>query len=414
LLGGRLADLLGRRRLFVTGLALFAASSLLCGLAWSEGSLIAFRAVQGLGGALLAPAALSLLMTTFTEGRGRNLAIGVWAAASGSGGAAGVLLGGVLTSYLSWPWIFLVNVPVGLAVVALTPRFIGEAKRIDGARHFDVAGAVSVTSALMIFVYALTYATQHSWGSAVTLGLLAASAILLASFVVIERRAASPLMPLDIFKVRTLAAGNVITVILASVAFSTFFLLALYLQQVEHYSAAQTGVAFTAIALPIATLSNVVGPLVRRVGARPVLVLGLLLIVISESLMMRLPLHLNYMVDLLPAFLLLGVGMSLSGVSVTIASLAGVSPADSGIASGIANTARQVGGAVGLAVVSTIAASYGGVDAAELVHGFRVAFVALFGLGIAAIAIAAFFLVPREPVAQREEIVEASALAEAA
>ena len=291
LLGGRLGDLYGRRRLFMIGLLVFVAGSALSGLAWSSGSLIAFRAVQGLGGALFAPAGLSLLMTTFTEGRGRNLAIGVWAAASGSGGAAGVLLGGVLTSYLSWPWIFLVNVPVGLAVVALTPRFIGEAKRIEGARHFDLAGAVTVTSSLMIFVYALTYATQHSWGSPVTLGLLAGSAVLLAAFVGVERRAASPLMPLDIFRVRTLAAGNVITVILASIAFSTFFLLALYLQQVEHYSAAQTGVAFTAIALPIATLSNVVGPLVRRVGARPVLALGLLLIVLAESLLMRLPVH---------------------------------------------------------------------------------------------------------------------------
>src|SRR5215218_7334438 len=404
LLGGRLGDLYGRRRMFIAGLLLFAAGSALAALAWSSASLIAFRALQGLGGALFAPAGLSLLMTTFTEGRGRNLAIGVWAAASGSGGAAGVLLGGVLTSYLSWPWIFLVNVPVGLAVVAMTPRFIGEARRIDGARHFDVAGAVSVTSALMIFVYSLTYATQHSWGSAVTLGLLAISAALLASFVVIERRAAAPLMPLEIFKVRTLAAGNLITVILASIAFSTFFLLALYLQQVQGYSAAQTGVAFTAIALPIATLSNLVGPLVRRVGARPVLVLGLLLIVLAESLLMRLPVHVAYAVDLLPSLLLMGVGMSLAWVSVTIASLAGVSPADSGIASGISNTARQVGGAVGLAVVSTIAASYGGADAAGLTHGFHVAFGALLGLSLLAVAVSAVFLGPRRPEATPEAL----------
>ncbi|MBA3842427.1 MAG: MFS transporter [Actinobacteria bacterium] len=414
LLGGRLGDLYGRRRLFMIGLLVFAAGSALSGLAWSSGSLIAFRAAQGLGGALFAPAGLSLLMTTFTDGRDRNLAIGVWGAASGSGGAAGVLLGGVLTSYLSWPWIFLVNVPVGLAVVALTPRFITESKRLQGSRHFDIAGAGTVTSALMIFVYALTYATQHAWSSPVTIALLALSAALLTAFVWVERRAAAPLMPLSIFKVRTLAAGNVITVILASVAFSSFFLLALYLQQVEHFSAAQTGLAFTAIALPIATVSNFVGPLVRRVGPRPVLVAGLLLIVASEGLLMRLPVHSRYVVDLLPPFLLMGFGMSLSWVSVTIASLAGVSPADAGVASGISNTARQVGGAIGLAVVSTIAASYGGVDAAELVHGFRVAFVALFGLGIFGIAIAAFFLVPREPVAQREETADPPLLAEAA
>ena len=384
------------------GLLVFVAGSALSGLAWSSGSLIAFRAVQGLGGALFAPAGLSLLMTTFTEGRGRNLAIGVWAAASGSGGAAGVLLGGVLTSYLSWPWIFLVNVPVGLAVVALTPRFIGEAKRIDGARHFDVAGAVSVTSSLMIFVYALTYATQHSWGSAVTLGLLAARPSCSPSFVAIERRAASPLMPLDIFKVRTLAAGNVITVILASVAFSTFFLLALYLQQVEHYSAAadRRRVHGDRPADRDAVERRRPARAARRrpAGARARAAADRDL---AESLMMRLPVHVNYVVDLLPALLLMGVGMSLSWVSVTIASLAGVSPADSGIASGISNTARQVGGAVGLAVVSTIAASYGGVDAADVVHGFRVAFDVLFVLSLVAVVVAAAFLTPREPQAGR-------------
>jgi EmrB/QacA subfamily drug resistance transporter len=403
LLGGRLGDLYGRRRLFMIGLGVFALGSALSAAAWSEGSLIGFRALQGLGGALFAPAGLSLLMTTFGEGKGRNLAIGFWSAASGSGGAAGVLLGGVLTSYLSWPWIFLVNVPVGLAVLALAPRFIGEVKRVEGLRHFDVAGATSVTAALMIFVYALTYGAEHAWTSPVTVGLLLVSAVLLASFVDIERRAASPLMPLSIFRVRTVAAGNLVTVVLASVAFSTFFLLALYLQQANDYSPAQTGVAFTAIALPIATLSNFVGPLVRRVGARPVLVLGLLLIVISQSLLLRLPVHVDYVVDLLPAFLLMGVGMSLSWVSVTIASLAGVSPADAGIASGISNTARQIGGAIGLAVVSTIAASYGGVDPAELVHGFRLAFGVLFGLSLVAVVVAAVFLVSRE---ERVEAIE--------
>ena len=398
LLGGRLGDLYGRRRTFVIGLLVFAGGSALAALAWSSASLIAFRGLQGAGGALFAPAGLSLLMTTFADGRDRNLAIGVWGAASGSGGAVGVLLGGVLTSYLSWPWIFLVNVPVGLAVAALAPRFIAEAKRLQGRRHFDLAGATSVTASLMLFVYALTYATQHGWSSPVTVGLLAVSAALLGTFVLIERRAESPLMPLSIFGVRTLAAGNVITVVLASVAFSTFFLLALYLQQVERYSAAQTGLAFTAIALPIATLSNFVGPLVRRFGPRPVLVLGLLLMVAAESLLMRLPVHGTYVVDLLPAFLLMGVGMALSWVPVTIASLAGVSPADAGIASGISNTARQVGGAVGLAIVSTIAAGYGGVGAAGLAHGFHVAFGALLGLSLLAVGVTAVFLVPRETI----------------
>ena len=392
LLGGRLGDLFGRRRVFILGLLVFAAGSGLAALSWSAGSLIAFRALQGVGGALFAPAGLSLLMTTFAEGKGRNTAIGVWGAASGSGGAAGVLLGGVLTSYLSWPWIFLVNVPVGVAVAALAPRYLAEGKLLGGTRHFDVLGASSVTASLMLFVYGLTYGTEHAWTSPVTLVVLGLSAALLAAFVVVERRAASPLMPLGIFRVRTLAAGNVITVALASVAFSTFFLLALYLQQVEGYSAAETGLAFTAIALPIATLSNVVGPLVRRVGPRPVLVLGLLLVVLSQALLMRLPDHSSYAVDLLPAFLLMGFGMSLSWVSVTIASLAGVSPADAGIASGISNTARQIGGAVGLAAASTIAATYGSVDA---VHGYRVAFGVMFALTLVAAGVAAVGLTPR-------------------
>src|SRR4051794_19778412 len=395
LLGGRLGDLYGRRRMFIIGLLVFAAGSALAALSWSAGSLIAFRGLQGLGGALFAPAGLSLLMTTFSQPRERNLAIGVWGAASGSGGAAGVLLGGVLTSYLSWPWIFLVNVPVGIAVAALSPRLIDEGKRLRTTRHFDVGGAISITASLMIFVYALTYATQHAWTAPVTIGLLAVAATLLVAFVSIERRAASPLMPLSIFAVRTLAAGNLITVVLASVAFSSFFLLALYLQQVEHYSAAQTGLAFTAIALPVAILSNVVGPLVRRVGARPLLVIGLLLIASALAYLLRLPVHSEYAADLLPAFLLMGVGMALSWVPVTIASLAGVSPADAGIASGISNTARQVGGAVGLAVVSTIAATYGGGDAAALTHGFHVAFGALLGLSLVAVVVTAVFLRPR-------------------
>jgi EmrB/QacA subfamily drug resistance transporter len=405
LLGGRLGDLFGRRRMFVTGLLVFAGGSALAALAWSSESLIVFRAVQGLGGALFAPAGLSLLMTTFTEGRDRNRAIGVWGAASGSGGAAGVLLGGVLTSYLSWPWIFLVNVPVGIAVAALSPRFISGGKRLRTKRHFDFAGATSVTASVMLFVYALTYATQHSWSAPITIALLAVSGALLAGFVIIERSTASPLMPLSIFRVRTLAAGNVITAILASVAFSGFFMMALYMQQVEHYSAAQAGAAFTAIALPIAVLSNFVSPLVRRVGARFVLVSGLALIVAAQGILMRLPVHGHYVTDMLPAFLLLGVGMALSWVPVTIASLAGVLPADSGIASGISNTARQVGGAVGLAAVTTIAAGNRGVGAAGLTHGFQLAFGLLLGLSVLAIGITVVFLFPRN-TAQAHEAVE--------
>ena len=208
LLGGRLADLLGRRRMFVSGLALFAAASLLCGLAWSEASLVAFRGLQGLGGALLAPAALSLLMTTFTAPRERNLALGIYGAASGSGAAAGVLLGGLLTSYLSWSWIFFVNVPVGLAAIALTPLLLRESRAQVLHRHFDLAGAASVTAGLMLLVYAMTRATTEGWSSPVIVALLSVSAVLLVAFVAIEARSRSPLLPLRLFRLRTLSVAN--------------------------------------------------------------------------------------------------------------------------------------------------------------------------------------------------------------
>jgi EmrB/QacA subfamily drug resistance transporter len=414
LLGGRIADLFGRRRVFAVGVLVFVIGSALCGLAWSSGSLIAFRALEGFGGALFAPAGLSLLMTTFPEGQGRARAIAFWGAASGSGGAAGVLLGGVLVSYLSWPWIFLINVPVGLAVVALVPRYLAEAKRLDGKRHFDVAGAVTVTASLMLFVYALTSASQHGWGSGLTSVAFAASAALLTAFVGIERRAPAPLMPLGIFRVRTLAAGNVVTVALASIAFSNFFLLALYMQQVLGYSAAQNGLAFLAVALPIAVISNAAAPLVRRFGPRPVLAVGLALIVGSEAWLLRLPTNGHYGYDLLPAFLLMGIGMALSWVPVTIASLAGVSPADAGIASGITNTSRQIGGALGLAVVTTIASAKSGETAATLTHDFHQAFVVLFALVVAALAVAVVFLHDRRAPAAAVESQPDAVLADAA
>src|SRR5438046_2700249 len=235
MLGGRLADVFGRRRVFMLGLAVFSVSSLLCGVSWSEGSLIAFRAVQGLGGALFAPAGLSILMTTFAEGAERNRALGIWGAASGSGGAAGVLLGGLLTSYLSWSWIFFINVPVGIALIAVAPLLLEESRIDSMHRHFDVAGAASITSGLMLLVYALTRATQNGWTTGGTLALFAASAALVVGFVVIELRAAAPLLPMRIFRLRTLSAANATAVVIASVAFSEFFMLTLYLQDVLDY-----------------------------------------------------------------------------------------------------------------------------------------------------------------------------------
>src|SRR4051812_41180387 len=224
LLGGRMADLLGRRRLFIIGLAIFTVSSLLDGLAWSEGSLIAFRTLQGLGAALLSPAALSILTTTFREGRERNLALGIWGAASGSGGAAGVLLGGALTSALSWSWIFFINVPVGALIFAVSPRLLQESRSEQRHRHFDVAGAVSITSGLMLLVYAMTRATQHGWGTVTTIALLAGSAALIGAFFMIEHRSTAPLLPLRIFRLRTLTASNASGLMLGGAVFSQFFL----------------------------------------------------------------------------------------------------------------------------------------------------------------------------------------------
>ena len=402
LLGGRLADLLGRRRMFVAGLALFAASSLLCGIAWSSGSLVGFRALQGLGGALLAPAALSLLMTTFAEGRDRNRALGIYGAASGSGAAAGVLLGGVITSYLGWSWIFFVNVPVGVAAIALTPFLLRDSRADLPHRHFDVAGAATVTGGLMLLVYALTRAATDGWGSPVTLGLLGGAAALIAGFVVIESRSRSPLLPLRIFRLRALSAANVTMAIVGAVTFSEFFVLTLYVQDVLHYSAVESGVAFSAFALTVVVSSNLAQAVVGRFGFRATLMTGLVLATVSVGLLTRVPVDGRYFWDLFPAFVLGGAGMGFSFVPVTIASLAGVERADAGVASGLVNTSRQIGGAIGLAAISTIAASAASsyaaahglpvASASAVVSGFQTSFVVLGGLLVGAFVVAAVFL----------------------
>ena len=410
LLGGRLADLLGRRRMFVAGLALFALSSLLSGFAWSAASLVGFRAVQGLGGALLAPAALSLLMTTFAEGRERNLALGIYGAASGSGAAAGVLLGGVITSYLGWSWIFFVNVPVGVAAIALTPYLLRESRADHLAhRHFDVAGAASVTSGLMLLVYGLTRATSDGWSSPVTVGLLSGAAALVAAFVAIESRSRSPLLPLRIFRLRALSAANATMALVGAVTFSEFFVLTLYVQDVLHYSAVQSGVAFVAFAFSVVVASNLSQAVVGRIGIRGTLTAGLVLATISLGLLTRVPVDGHYFWDLFPAFVLGGTGLGFSFVPVTIASLTGVGREDAGVASGLVNTSRQIGGAIGLAAVSTIAASAASSyahahsvlasSAPATVNGFQTSFDVLGGLLVAAIVIAGVFLRPaREPV----------------
>ena len=413
LLGGRLADLLGRRRLFVIGLAVFSSASLLCGLAWSEASLIGFRAVQGLGGALLAPAALSLLMTTFAEGRDRNLALGIYGAASGSGAAVGVLLGGVLTSYLSWSWIFFINVPVGAAAIALAPWLLRESRAELPHRHFDFAGAATVTAGLMLLVYAMTRATTDGWGSSVTLGLLAASAALVALFVGIELRTRSPLLPLRIFRLRSLSAANAAMAIVGAAAFSEFFLLTLYLQDVLHYSAVRAGLAFSGFALSVVVASNLAQLVVGRVGTRAALTAGLLASAASVALLTRLPIDGHYFWDLFPAFVLGGAGMGFSFVPVTIAGLAGVQRADAGVASGLINTSRQIGGAIGVAATSAIAATAAATyadshavaasSAAALDHGFRTGLGVVTGLLLVGALIAATLLRSAAPATERVE-----------
>ena len=419
LLGGRLADLLGRRRMFVAGLALFALSSLLCGFAWSSGSLVGFRALQGLGGALLAPAALSLLMTTFAEGRERNLALGIYGAASGSGAAAGVLLGGVLTSYFGWSWIFFVNVPVGLAAIALAPILLRES-RADHLAHLHCAQP-PYHEWLMLLVYGLTRATSDGWSSPVTVGLLSGAAALVAAFVAIESRSRSPLLPLRIFRLRALSAANATMALVGAVTFSEFFVLTLYVQDVLHYSAVQSGVAFVAFALSVVVASNLAQAVVARVGVRATLTSGLVLAAISLGLLTRLPVDGHYFWNLFPAFVLGGTGLGFSFVPVTIASLTGVDRADAGVASGLVNTSRQIGGAIGLAAVSTIAASaassyaqvhsVAAASAPATVNGFQTSFDVLGGLLVAAIVIAGVFL---RPARERAAEVEPTELQEAA
>jgi len=420
LLGGRLADLFGRRRLFMAGLALFTVSSLLDGLAWSEGSLIVFRSLQGLGAALLSPAALSILTTTFREGRERNVALGIWGAASGSGGAAGVLLGGALTSAFSWSWIFFINVPVGALVLGLSPLLLQESRADLRHRNFDLGGAASITGGLMLLVYALTRATQHGWGTAQTVGLLAASGVLIGSFFLIELRSKAPLLPLRIFRLRTLSASNVAGLLMGGAIFAQFFLLTLYMQEVLHYSALKTGVAYIGLTLTIIIFSAVAQALVTRLGVRRVLPAGLALSTAALMLFARLPVDGQYFHDLFPGFMISGLGLALAFVPMSIGALTGVRQADAGIASGLINTTQQIGGAIGVAVATTVATTFttryvdahagtNALSAPALTHGFQVAFYVLAALAGAGALLAALML-ESKPAQTEPELTEDVAL----
>ena len=411
LLGGRAADLLGRRRIFLVGIVVFSLASLLAGLAWSEGSLIGARALQGLGAAVITPAALSILSTTFVEGRERNIALGVWGAVGGFGAAAGVLMGGVLTSALSWSWIFFVNVPVGAVALVFTPILLKES-RDASVRSFDAFGAVSSTAGLSSLVYAITQTSQHGWLSARTLPFFAASALLLVAFVVWELRHPEPLMRLGILRIKTVTGANVAGFILGTATFSMFLMLTLYMQQVLGYGPMKTGVAYLAVAGTAIVWSAVAAQLVTRIGVKPVLAIGMTSLTAGLVYFTQVSVGGSYLGDLLPGFLLIAVGLGLSFVPISIAALAGIEPSEAGLASGLINTSQQIGGALGIAALSTIATTRttdalasGSTHASALVTGFHGAFVAgviMAGIGI----VAALVFIRRDELEQAAENAE--------
>src|SRR5438128_9927814 len=389
LLGGRVADLIGRRRVFMAGVVLFAMASLLGGLATNSGQLIAARAAQGVGAALLSPAALSIVTTTFRDGAERNRALGVWGAVAGSGGAAGVLLGGALTQGPGWEWVFWVNVPIGLIAAAIAPSLIAESRSESETRHFDFAGAVSVTGGLSLLVYALVDANGAGWGSAQTILLLGLSAALLGAFAVIERRSRAPLVPFSIFGLRTVTGANVVGLLTGASLFSMFFFISLYMQQVLGYSAIHAGLSYLPLALAIIISAGIASQLVTRVGFKPILAAGMALIAGGLIWFSQVSVHGSYLTDILGPSLFAGVGLGFAFVPVTIAAVSGVPDREQGLASGMINTAQQVGGALGLAVLSAISTGVIGSshDPATLTKGFQSAFIA--GAGIALLGLLA-------------------------
>jgi EmrB/QacA subfamily drug resistance transporter len=394
LLGGRMSDLLGRRRIFVVGLVLFTVASLACGLASNAGTLIASRAVQGIGAAIISPAALSIVTTTFSEGAERNKALGIWGALGGSGAAVGVLLGGILTKYLGWEWIFFVNVPVGALVFALTRPIVPESHADLGHRRFDATGAVSVTGGLALFVYAISKAPDVGWGSGRTIGLLIASFVILAAFVVWEQRTTAPLVPFSIFRIRTLSGANAVGSLLGATIYANFFILTLYVQQVLGWSALKTGLTFLATAGTTVIWAGIAQALVTKIGPRPVMTIGLAVLSLTVLGYTRLPVDGHYWPDLLPLYLVFALGLAFGFIPVTIAGFIGVPPHQAGLASGLLNTSQQIGGAFGVAITSTIfvsEAKKGHFTPQAFTTGYHWAFAALVGFAAAGALLAFVF-----------------------
>jgi EmrB/QacA subfamily drug resistance transporter len=424
LLGGRLADLLGRRRMFIGGLVLFSLASLAGGLAQSDVWLVAARAVQGLGAAIISPAALSLVTTMFAEGAERNRALGVWGAVAGSGGAAGVLLGGVLTQYAGWEWVLFVNVPIGIAAALLAPRLLPESRDAEGDRVFDLAGATTVTAGLALLVYALVDANNAGWTSTQTLGLGGIALALLAAFVGIEARTRNPLMPFSIFRLRTVRGADIVGLLIGMSLFAMFFFLSLYMQQVLGYDALKTGFSYLPLALNIIVSAGVASQLVTRVGFKPTLVVGLLLIAVGLIWFAQVSPTGGYVSDVLFPSLVVAWGLGLAFVSVTVAAVTGTRPDEAGLASGLINTAQQVGGALGLAILAAVAngrtsdvfASGVRNPAVALTEGFQDAFLVGAGFTLLAAFLAAVLISSRDSrehaeAAQRGEAQPATAVA---
>ena len=405
LLGGRLSDLLGRRRMFMLGLVLFSVASFAGGIAQSEEWLIIARAVQGLGAAIVSPAALSIITTTFAEGSERNRALGIWGAVAGAGGAAGVLLGGILTSGLSWRWVLFVNVPIGLIAAFLAPRTLVESRAENGVNTFDLPGAVTVTAGLSLLVYAIVDTVNIGWGSTTTLLRLAGAALLLVAFVIIELRTRHPLMPFSIFRLRTLRGADIVGLLIGMSLFSMFFFISLYLQDVLHYSPIKTGISYLPLAIGIILSAGAASQLVTRFGFKPPLIAGLLLIAGGLLWFSQVPgSGGSYAADILGPSLLAAAGLGFAFVPVTIAAVSGTKPHEAGLASGLINTSQQVGGALGLAILATVANSHtqsllrSGVHNASvaLTKGFDQAFLVGAGFAIVGAILAAVLISSRD------------------
>jgi len=420
LLGGRLADLVGRRFMFIIGLVVFSVSSLLGGLAQSDTWLIAARAVQGLGAAMASPAALSIIATTFADGEERNRALGVWGAVAGAGGAAGVLLGGILTSGLSWRWVLFVNVPIGLLCAFVAPRILRESRVESDTRNFDIPGAVTVTTGLALLVYATVDAVNVGWGAARTIAELAGAALLIAAFLVIESRQPAPLMPFSIFRLRTLRGANIVALLIGMSLFSMFFFISLYMQQVLHYSALRAGISYLPLAVGIILSAGAASAGVTRFGFKPVLLTGMLFIAAGLLWFAQIPASGGtFAADLLGPSLLAAVGLGLSFVPVTIAAVTRIQPDEAGLASGLVNTSQQVGGALGLAILATVANSHtdalvrsGESLAYSLTEGFARAFMVGAGFAIFGAILTVVLISSRDSREHTQQAQQGAAVAE--